>query len=103
MRIKLHFPPEAIEGIKALGLRQLNPETLRLMTEHPASHCGVGVILRGKTGEILDGQTFRVLHERFGAWIECDSERTKNRVEKSLSTAATGLDDQVKVVAGEAV
>jgi len=98
MRIRLCFPPKAIEGIEALGLRQRNPETLRWTTDHSASHYGTGVLLRGNTGDILDGRTFAVMCKHFGAWIECDSARTKQRVENALVTAATELDDQVKIV-----
>lgn len=98
MKIKLHFPPEAIDGIKALGLRQINPETLRWTVEHPTSSRGIGVILRGKSGELLDGRSFSVLANHFGAWIEVDSARTKNRVENALVTAVTELDDRIRVV-----
>lgn len=98
MRIKLHFPDSGIEAIKALGLRQGNPETLRWTTDHSCSSHGIGVLLRGKSGEILDGRSFQAMHTAFGAWIEVDSERTKQRVENSLVTAVTGLDDQIKIV-----
>ena len=96
MKIKLHFPASGIEAIKALGLRQGSPETLRLTTQHSMSSHGIGVLLRGKSGEILDGRTFEAL-QAFGAWIECDSAETKRRVENALVTVATGLDDRVKV------
>jgi hypothetical protein len=101
MKIKLHFPAAAIERIKALGLRQINPETLRWTVDHPASSYGIGVLLRGKSGEILDGRTFAVMCEHFGAWIECASADTKRRVENALVTGATGMDDRVKVVDGQ--
>lgn len=99
MKIKLCFPAEAIAEIKAMGLRQINPETLRWTTAHMMSHYGTGVILRGKSGELLDGRSFAAIHEAFGAWIECDSAETKQRCENALVTAATGLDDAIKVVA----
>jgi hypothetical protein len=95
MKIKLHFPAESIDAIKALGLRQINPETLRWTTDHPASSYGIGVLLRGKSGEILDGRSFQAMHTAFGAWIEVDSVLTKQRVENALVTAASGLDDQI--------
>lgn len=98
MKIKMHFPPEAIDGIKALGLRQINPETLRWTTEHAASSRGLGVILRGKSGELLDGKSFEALAKHFGAWIEVDSDRAKSRVENALVTAVTELDDRIRVV-----
>jgi hypothetical protein len=101
MKIKLYFPESGIEAIKALGLRQNNPETLRWTTEHPASSHGIGVLLRGKSGEILDGRSFQAMHTAFAAWIEVDSERTKKRVENALVTAVTGLDNQVKIVSQE--
>lgn len=96
MKIKLCFPDSGIEVIKALGLRQGSPETLRLTTQHSMSSHGIGVLLRGKSGEILDGRTFLAL-QAFGAWIECDSAETKRRVENALVTAVTGLDDRIKV------
>lgn len=100
MKIKLHFSGAGIAAIKALGLRQINPETLRLTTQHSMSCHGIGVLLRGKTGEILDGRTFQAL-QHFGAWIECDSADTKRRVENALCTALTELDDRIKVAHGE--
>ena len=96
MKIKLCFPASSIEAINALGLRQINPETLRLTTRHSMSSHGIGVLLRGKSGEILDGRTFQAL-QAFGAWIECDSAETKRRVENALVTAVTDLDDRIKV------
>lgn len=101
MKIKLHFPAEGITAINALGLRQPNPETLRWTTDHPASSYGMGVLLRGKSGEILDGRSFQAM-QQFGAWIEVDSRQTKQRVENALVTAATGLDDQIRIAAGNA-
>lgn len=97
MKIKLFFPPESIVAIKELGMRQMNPETLRWTTEHSASSYGIGVLLRGKSGEILDGRSFKAMAEAFGAWIECDSADTKRRVENALVTAATELDDRIIV------
>lgn len=97
MKIKLHIPPEGLDAIKALGLRQASPETLRLVVDHPDSSHGIGVLLRGKSGDPLGGRDFAAQHQSFGAWIECDSLRTKQRVEMALVTAATGLSDQVKV------
>lgn len=96
MRIKLHFPAESIDAIKSLGLRQINPETLRLVTDHSAA-AHMGVILRGKSGEVLDGCAFQALHTRYGAWIVCDSAATKGRVERALATCVTGLADQITV------
>lgn len=97
MRIKMHFPPTGAAAIKEMGLRQRNPETLRWTTDHPASSYGIGVLLRGKSGEILDGRTFMGLHKAFGAWIEVDSPDTKRRVENALVTATSGLDGMIKV------
>ena len=101
MKIKLCFPDVGIQAIKALGLRQRNPETLRWTADHQSSSYGIGVLLRGKSGEILDGKSFAGMHHAFGAWIEVDSADTKQRVENALVTAATELDDQIKVVAKE--
>lgn len=61
------------------------------------------MLLRGKSGEILDGRSFQAMHTAFNAWIEVDSERTKQRVENALVTAVTGLDDQIKIVSPEGV
>ena len=99
MRIKLHFPEQSIAKIKAMGLRQNNPETLRLVTDHPASSYGLGVILRGKSGEQLGGREFAQLVKPFGAWIECDSDKTAQRVRNSLVTVATDSDDAIKIAA----
>ena len=96
MRIKLHFPEQSIAKITAMGLRQNNPETLRLVTGHPASSYGVGVILRGKSGQQLSGREFAQLVQAFGAWVECDSGKTARRVRNALVTVATGMDDQIK-------
>jgi hypothetical protein len=98
MRIKLYFPEQSIATITAMGLRQNSPETLRLVTDHPASSYGIGVILRGKSGQQLGGREFAQLAKVFGAWIECDSDRTKQRVENALVTAATEMDDAIKVM-----
>lgn len=101
MRIKLHFPAVSIEAIHTLGLRQINPETLRWSSDHPASSYGMGVILRGKSGEILDGRSFQAMVKNFGAWIEVDSAKTKQRVENALVTAASELDDAIRLADSE--
>lgn len=101
MKIKLHFPPEAISAIKQLGMRQINPETLRWTTEHSAGSYGCGVLLRGKSGDILDGRSFQAMNNAFGAWIECDSADTKRRVENALFTAATELDHAIIVASAQ--
>lgn len=98
MRIKLHFSPQGEAGIRAMGLRQRNPETLRWSTNHSQSHYGTGVLLRGKSGELMDGRSFAVMAHLFGARIECDSAETKRRVENALVTAATGLDDLIFII-----
>jgi hypothetical protein len=99
MRIKLHFPEQSIAKIKAMGLRQNSPETLRLVTDHPDSSYGIGVILRGKSGDQLGGREFAQLVSTFGAWIECDSATTAQRVRNALVTVATDSDDAVRVAA----
>lgn len=73
----------------------------RATTEHPASSYGLGVILRGKSGEILDGRSFVALVKHFDAWIEVDSDRTKKRVENALVTLLAGLNDRIRVVTGD--
>ena len=97
MKISLNFPAFSVDAIEAMGLRQRNPEKLRLVTDHPASSYGIGVVLRGNSGDVLDGRSFQALNQAFGAWIECDSANTKRKVQNALVTAATGLDDFVKV------
>lgn len=97
MKIKLHFPDYGMDAIKSLGVRQNNPETLRLVTDHPKSSYGIGVLLRGKSKDILDGLSFMAMHNAFGAWIECDSADTQRRVRKALVTGKTVMDDQVKL------
>lgn len=95
MKIRLITPPESIAALRRMGLRQRPVEVLRWTTEHPASHYGMGVLLRGKSGDILDGHTFAAFAEAFGARIECDSAQTAMRVRNALVTAASGLDDAV--------
>ncbi|WAR45495.1 hypothetical protein [Methylomonas rapida] len=97
MKIKLYFPPESIDAIKGMGLRQMSPETLRWTANHPSSNYGLGVLLRGKSGEILDGRSFAAMVKAFGAWIEVDSEDTARRVHNALVTAATETEAAVKV------
>lgn len=97
MKIKLMLPPESIVALKRMGLTQRSPEVLRWTTDHSASRYGIGVLLRGKSGDILDGRAFAALANSFGAWIECDSADTKRRAENALVTAATGLDDAIRV------
>lgn len=102
MRIKLHFPASAIEAIKGMGLRQRNPETLRWTADHPGSSYGLGMVLRGKSGEVLSGSDFAAMVYSFGAWIEVDSEDAARRVRNALVTVATGTDGAVRVVDGSA-
>lgn len=98
MKIKLYFPDESIAAIKRMGLRQMSPETLRWTTDHPSSSYGLGVILRGKSGDILDGRSFAAMVHAFGAWIETDSDDTSRRVHHALVTAATGAANSVRTV-----
>ena len=57
MRIKLCFPPESITALARMGLRQRNPETLR-WSDGPSlgSSYGLGVVLRGKSGDGLSSR-----------------------------------------------
>lgn len=95
MMIRLHIPAESIAALKRMGLNQRPVEVLRWTTDHPSSSFGIGVILRGKSGELLDGRTFAALHHAFGAWIEVDGADTKRRTQNALVTAASGLDDAI--------
>jgi hypothetical protein len=87
MRARLVFPAEVIEGLKRQGLRQRSPERLRWTDQHSASSYGDGVLLRGKSSDVLDGDQFRALREAFGAWIETDS---KERVARALGVPWQG-------------
>lgn len=75
MRARLIFPPEALAVIRRQGFRQRSPERLRWTTEHSASRYGGGVLLRGKSSEILDGYQFRILRDTYGARIETDDQQ----------------------------
>lgn len=48
------------------------PRALRWTTAHPASSYGGGVLLFGKSSELLDGATFRALRDGRGARLETD-------------------------------
>ncbi|WP_439438032.1 hypothetical protein [Salinivibrio costicola] len=98
MKIKLYFPDESIAAINRMGLRQKSPETIRWTADHPQSNYAMGVLLRGKSGDILDGKSFAAMVHAFGAWIETDSEDTSRRVHNALVTVATGTESSVKVV-----
>lgn len=89
--IRLCFPPESIAAIRALGLRQMPVERLRWTDQHPASSYGVGVLERGKSGQLLDGRQFASLHREFGAWIEYSTQTERRRIEHALAWPATGL------------
>ena len=95
MRVRLVFPPGAVDEIRAMGLRHSGAEKLRLVMDHPGSHHGLGVLLRGKSGDLLDGATLAVLRARWGAWIEVDDARVQAHVRRALATAPLGLDDAV--------
>jgi hypothetical protein len=103
LKIRLCFPIDGAKAIKSLGLRQPNPETLRLVTDHPMSRHGQGVLLRGKSGDPLDAPSFAVLQANFGAWVEVDSYATKERVISALGLTNPDFEDlanHVKTVAG---
>lgn len=80
-----------------MGLRQHCPETLRWTTDHPGSSYGLGVLLRGKSGDVLSGRDFAAMVYAFGAWIETDSEGTARKVRNALVTVATGTDEAVRI------
>jgi hypothetical protein len=99
MKITLNIPPDGLKKIKALGLRQRSPERLRWTADHPQSSYGIGVLLRGQSAELLDGASFRSLVDNFDAWIECDSERTRQRVDGALGPIER--DENIIVVTNE--
>lgn len=67
-------------------------EKLRWTDQHPASHYGLGVILRGHGGDILDGAGFRAL-ARAGAKITCSDDRERRRVAGALAWKLLDLPD----------
>jgi hypothetical protein len=87
MRARLVFPAEVIDSLKRQGLRQRSPERLRWTDQHLASGYGNGVLLRGKSSDVLDGFQFRALRNAFGAWIETDN---KERVACALGVPWQG-------------
>ena len=80
MKIKLHIPDSGMDAIKDLGLRQTNPETLKLVQ---------GILLRGKSGEALDSKSFAALVKNFGAVISVDSDGTRLLVVSALKLEST--------------
>jgi len=70
--IKLIISNAGMKKIKSLGLRISQSRNLRLVTEHPQSNYGFGVILYAHTGDILDGVSFRTLRDNYGAVIVTD-------------------------------
>lgn len=68
-------------------------EKLRWTDQHPSSHYGLGVLLRGHGGRILDGATFKSLALWCGAKIVCGDERERRRVAGALAYGALGLPD----------
>ena len=59
-------------------------ERLRWTDQHPSSRFGLGVILRGHSGDVLDGKTFESLASD-GARIECSSDLECRRVAGALA------------------
>ncbi|MBI5815903.1 MAG: hypothetical protein HZB29_09870 [Nitrospinae bacterium] len=99
MKIKLRFPADSLAAIARMGLRQKSPETLRWTADHPDSSYGIGIILRGKSGDRLGGKEFAVMRQRWGAWIEVDSAETKRRAANALYLALTDTpEDAIRVV-----
>jgi len=73
--IKLIFPNPA--KLKEVGIIPVSVVALRWTTDHPASHYGLGVLLRKYGSEIVDGATFRAARDNFGAVIVTDMSRGK--------------------------
>lgn len=75
-------------------IRLLHPdgraEKLRWTDKHPASHYGLGVVLRGHGGRILDGVNFKLLAVA-GAKIICSDDRERRRVAGALAWPALGF------------
>ena len=95
-KIKLHIPPEGLAAIRLLACAKPAPRRCAWssITRTPATASAYCCAAKRRPAGRWD---FAAQHQSFGAWIECDSLRTKQRVEMALVTAATGLSDQVKV------
>jgi hypothetical protein len=74
------------------------PQKLRWTDQHPASSYGLGVLLRGHGGEILDGATFKKLTED-GYKIICSTDMERRRVAGALAWGALGLDEKFLEIA----
>jgi hypothetical protein len=97
MKIKIFFPAESVKRISMLGFRQSQNETLMWTNRHPLSNYGQGVLLRGKSGQILEPYGFKNLVEQFGAWIECDSAIAVERVKRALLSEICGTCEKIIV------
>jgi hypothetical protein len=96
--IRLIFSTESIKSIRRMGLKQSQRERLRWSDQHPASSHGLGVLLRGQSDQLLDGDQFKKLVEAFGAHIECSTELEHKRVRNALAWGALGLpEDTVRL------
>lgn len=84
-----------------MGLRQPNPETLRFKSFSAGNGLHVTLIGRGKSSDILDAKTFHALVSNFGAWIECDSEKSKRLVQTAIPAMGMGLYKFIKIVPGD--
>ena len=95
MKIKLRFDPHELELIHDLGLRQANPETLRLVQNHPVFQRTV--LLRGKTNHELEPRHFEILVQEFCAYITVDSAATQDKVTAILDAKSRNIADSIFV------
>lgn len=98
MKIELYFPTESIADIRQFYSNQTSSETLRWTTHHPLSSYCQGVMIRGKSREVLDGMSFTIMVRFLNAWIETDSEEISSKVRSAIVTeVTTGTVESIKV------
>lgn len=74
-------------------------EKLRWTDQHPRSAFGLGALSRGRTGQILDGETFAELVAR-GGRLECSNDLERRRAAGALGWTALGVPpDALRLVA----
>lgn len=71
MFARLMIPPKMVAFAKTKGINLKPCEKLRWTDQHP-TRPGIGVLLRGKSSEILTEGDYRWLHDFFDATIETD-------------------------------
>lgn len=98
MKITLYFPDEIIDAMKRINLHLISPETLKWSADNPPRRYQIGTLIGCTSGKEVDGLSFSVFANTFGAWIETDSEDTSRLVRNALVTSLTGACNSIKVV-----